>query len=454
MINLTKRNTDFNARPSNFALEGSGAGALKLGGGGGEKRRVGNGVSSSSSGPIVTVTPFGEKNGGGKVSKLPSSASDRMSQVLVRRMEEEVEKSKQHLVMTRKGAGGGMMEEKSSSAAHHHQLPKTGLNDGSAAAKEVTTRFGSETTDLSNGVYGGGRNKEVLLSAAEGKEIVEPPSKTDSKSLKTEASAEGRSDRSNAASLPPEEKGDGSNLGPENGSEDAVDGGSVGDNVKTKENKVDNGDDSNSKDNEEDKPQVKLSRKSPYVTSSAILKGTPKPVVVVKGKPPVPGNKPKLPRSAGLKPKSPPPPVPSPATLARTRASQQQQQKQYQHNKSPVAAPRNASFRGKSEYANSSAVTFSSGRGQSSKVDLNNGSTAVAESYNSEADVQSEVIFEVNATMALTEEEEENSKTPVRREEALEKIRKSLEEEENKAGGEKSQSVKSAVGFAANLPCR
>ena len=211
--------------------------------------------------------------------------------------------------------------------------------------------------------------------------------------------------------------------------------------------------------------QVKLTRKSPYVTqngtvsSSSILKGTPKPVVLVK-KPPLPKDKPKLPEKpkillgekakAALNSKA--------SALASSNNGQLSSQSFHssaRKSPSPVAAPRKASFRTPNEYANvktsisdrklelkpASAASKNQDDDQtdSAKCDPSPGKSddgkganlieetlpadllarqGVAECYSTEADTQNEVIFEVNATAVKknsAEQEEEdvqNTKMP------------------------------------------
>lgn len=210
-------------------------------------------------------------------------------------------------------------------------------------------------------------------------------------------------------------------------------------------------------DQTEVKPHVKLTRKSPYVTTS-ILKGTPKPVVIVKNKPPTGLNtaKPKVPE----KPK---------VLLS----------KSFSHNKSPVAAPRLNRLNVKNEQKLDEVVTVS----DNSTIEVK---SVLAECYSAEADVQNEVIFEVNATKknvktnedltnkdvkssedltkANVKTSEDMTKTSVKtneimtkkNEEALEEIRKSLsqrkkseedeeDEEENVSFQDKREKVANSL---------
>ena len=141
--------------------------------------------------------------------------------------------------------------------------------------------------------------------------------------------------------------------------------------------------------------QVKLTRKSPYVTGGgSILKGTPKPVVVVKSKPPTLPQPPAAPHAAE-KPKLPE----KPKLLLKKKVPS--------HNKSPVPTPRKT-------------------------TNNNNDKLVVAECYSMEADTQNEVIFEVNATRPKEhddeekEEEKEAKNRCKNKEETLAQIRKSL----------------------------
>ena len=122
-------------------------------------------------------------------------------------------------------------------------------------------------------------------------------------------------------------------------------------------------------DSSRDSPKVKLTRKSPYVVgpyaSTAILKGTPKPMIT--RKPPILKDKPKVPLKPNKlmmrSPSSSPSPSPceepkragmeyrSPASSP-TR-SYQSSSTSSRSSRSPVAAPRKASFRqSSSEYVN------------------------------------------------------------------------------------------------------
>ena len=113
---------------------------------------------------------------------------------------------------------------------------------------------------------------------------------------------------------------------------------------------------------------VKLTRKSPYVTGSgagqscsSILKGTPKPVVVVK-KPPLPKDKPKIPEKPRNLLISPSPAAAAASAAAASTAAStaagspgltsSQSFHAAKQRASPVAAPRKASFRTPNEYAN------------------------------------------------------------------------------------------------------
>ena len=121
-------------------------------------------------------------------------------------------------------------------------------------------------------------------------------------------------------------------------------------------------------DSSKDSPKVKLTRKSPYVVgpyaSTAILKGTPKPMIT--RKPPILKDKPKVPLKPNKlmmrSPSSSPSPTPeeepnrsgveyrSPASSP-TRSFQSSSTNS-RSSRSPVAAPRKASFRQSSEYVN------------------------------------------------------------------------------------------------------
>jgi len=114
-----------------------------------------------------------------------------------------------------------------------------------------------------------------------------------------------------------------------------------------------------------DSPKVKLTRKSPYVVgpyaSTAILKGTPKPMIT--RKPPILKDKPKVPLKPNKlmmrSPSSSPSPSPSPHEAKRSSQAEGEKEdatdcSRPKRNSSPdkksdVAAPREASFRQKSE---------------------------------------------------------------------------------------------------------
>lgn len=143
-------------------------------------------------------------------------------------------------------------------------------------------------------------------------------------------------------------------------------------------------------------PNVKLTRKSPYVVgpyaSTSILKGTPKPAIV--RKPPIGREKPKVPQKPDKllqTPSSSGSPSSSTSTSRTSSVSV-----------SPVAAPRKASFRKTNEYANvsnskNSEVTIS----DESRIELSN----IAECYSADADVQNAVIIDVSTSNLIKEED-------------------------------------------------
>ena len=385
ILNITKKNTDFNSRSVNFLFVGCGEGALPGGLRGGKK---------GSSAPLVTVTQFGVKDGDskrpGKVNRVSPSVTSGES--LVKKVEAQVER----------GRGG----ERSKRDMEELDKDKTGGTSGRSV--EVTTRFDSEAEQNDDDDH----DREVEEAAEEGPSMCEEVAGGDQSPHKSEG-----------------EKRNASNARPDEDDDNGVKRGGRGGGVKMGPAEVE-GKKETRRCAFPEKPQVKLSRKSPYVTSS-ILKGTPKPVVIVKNKPPVPGNKPKLPnKPKSLKAAAPKSPV--------------------NYGKSPVAAPRKASFRNQrqaGEYANvAEEIQAKNGGGKTAGA-------VVAESYNSEADVQNEVIFEVNATMVSGGGGPAASKSePLKREEALERIRKSLEA--NQEGKDEKKDSSNAVGFVSNLPCR
>jgi hypothetical protein len=168
--------------------------------------------------------------------------------------------------------------------------------------------------------------------------------------------------------------------------------------------------------------KVKLTRRTStnsLMTSSTILKGTPKPIVVVKSKQTAP---------------SPPPPALPPKEKPKIPAKPK-----FILSKKPTAAPRRPSFKG--EYANVSA--------------------GLAECYNTEADTQNEVIFEVNATRlketndedAVDSYESDVNKDKTRN--ALDDIRRSLEQSSNSISfsSEEQESSEESLNSASIMSC-
>ena len=134
-------------------------------------------------------------------------------------------------------------------------------------------------------------------------------------------------------------------------------------------------------DSSRESPKVKLTRKSPYVTGAytgtAILKGTPKPMIT--RKPPILKDKPKVPLKPNkLMMRSPSSsPSPSPHDDAPrsdgARRERSSQSPEGRARSSPVPAPRKASFRQTSEYVNLNVAPSGSG------MELEQGSTEVEE---------------------------------------------------------------------------
>ena len=143
-------------------------------------------------------------------------------------------------------------------------------------------------------------------------------------------------------------------------------------------------------------PVVKLMRRtSSNSPGSTILKGTPKPVVVVKSKQAAPAPPPP-PLPAKEKPK-----IPAKPKILLAHAQQKARSAAEATTPTPVAAPR----RGPSFSRKGPAPVADPARRESPGEYV----SLAAECYSTEADAQNEVIFEVNATRVKEVEEEEEA---------------------------------------------
>ena len=155
------------------------------------------------------------------------------------------------------------------------------------------------------------------------------------------------------------------------------------------------------------KPSVKLTRKSPYVTghTAAILKGTPKPSINVRNKPPIPAKPEKL------------------LSLSCNSSSSS-------GSVSPIAAPRRNHFAGSNEVTISEShidLTSTS----SSDADADSDNSGIAECYTVNADVKNNLILDVSIRSdAAAEKVKQSPKVPKVQKKfnqmALEAIRQSL----------------------------
>ena len=144
------------------------------------------------------------------------------------------------------------------------------------------------------------------------------------------------------------------------------------------------------------KPSVKLTRKSPYVTgpSNAILKGTPKPSVNVRNKPPIPAKPEKL------------------LSLSCNSSSSS-------GSVSPIAAPRrNHNFSSNEVTISESHIDLTS---SSDNEDQGSDSSGIAECYTVNADVKNNLILDVSASKKPVPKVQEKFNQM-----ALEAIRQSL----------------------------
>ena len=409
-LNLTKKNTNFNARSSNLSVDGG----VRLGA---EKKPA----------PLITVRPFVRELSPGKVNKVSPMINGEVVQKNDDNPMEDKNKSKNEKV-----------------TSFSSQVPKSSPQDTKDASptsgrpKPATNSTETSSTSLSTQVPRSSSSQQDTKDTSPiiGKPKTSPSANrvTTEKTSPNIATVNSRSNSKLAAArlsfL--------NSMSSPNLPDPTVSTSSASCENEIGENKVSHAlservDDEENNEIEEigGKNQVKLSRKSPYVSGSgnSILKGTPKPTVVVK-KPPLPKDKPKLPEKPKLfsKTKS------DDASLSQRRSSLRQ-------NKAP--APRIPS-----------EVTIS----DNSNIEMNNNPENTAESYSSEADAQSEVIFEVNATRVRSEIEtdkksdepdhqQSKSKT---KEEALECIRKSLQvgETNNRVLGEETTGDNSGSSFA------
>ena len=355
VINITKKNTNFNAHAQNLL-----GGALRLG----DKRHV-----SADDGPLlVTVRPFSSRAtepSFGKANKPVNSVK-----VGVRSGE-----------MCEVGNGADVNEEHVSRA-----------NFAAARLSFLNSTLAQETVVESIQKH---RNKCVseveveMEMGEEGEEEAIVKSETDSEKL-NDCESKGE-DRRSMSEVSPEaaEREEEDAAGAFKGEDDeevAKEDGELFENANASD-----GCGQNTKAAVNKPSVVKLMRRtSSNSPGSTILKGTPKPVVVVKSKqaapaPPLPAKeKPKIP----AKPKILLPPQRAKNATATT----------------PVAAPRRGpsfSQKGQAPVAN---LASSALRDSPSEY-----ASLAAECYSTQADAQNEVIFEVNATRVKEKVEEEEN---------------------------------------------
>ena len=393
VINITKKNTNFNAHAQNLL-----GGALRLG----DKRHV-----SVDDGPLlVTVRPF----------------SSRSSAVVT-----EPTFAKENKPVSNSN-GGEMSEVGYDAAVNEEQISRA--NFAAARLSFLNSTLAQETAAESIQKH---RNKCVseveveMKMGEEEKAIVKSETGSDKPNgfeSKGEERRRAMSEVSPEAAAREEED---AAAGEFKGADDG--GVAKGDDELFENANVANGCRQNAKAATvaSNKPQVvKLMRRtSSNSPGSTILKGTPKPVVVVKSKqaapaPPLPAKeKPKIPAKPKilLTPQKAKNVNAAPATTTTT---------------TPVAAPRRGpSFNRKDQ------APAANPAGQAIPDSASEYVSLAAECYSTQADAQNEVIFEVNATRVKEEEDEQEMEdemedaAAVDRQEknrnALDEIKKSLE---------------------------
>lgn len=207
-------------------------------------------------------------------------------------------------------------------------------------------------------------------------------------------------------------------------------------------------------DSSRDSPKVKLTRKSPYVVgpyaSTAILKGTPKPMIT--RKPPILKDKPKVPLKPNKvmmrSPSSSPSPVPHDEVSDRDGEGYRRptvsppphhrgsQSPEPGSRRSPVAAPRRASFRQNSEYVSLNVAPGSemelgpeAGEGEKGALVI---AVSAAETKSTETSKLKQMSGQKGPEASASLSTSENSPPQVQKnlamknKEALEAIRKSL----------------------------